>query len=188
MTGDAFDRQVGFHIIAALEKSGSHGYWMRKTGFDPDRNIPRDIYRYVTVDDLRITAEYPKYQYTRNYFPILHDFCEQGTTPLAKLVKLGEGDIETEAGTFECIHYRAELGADHDHRSLEIWTSPAISPLGIVRARSEVESLDLISFGQDPEVSVPRLFQPVVEGVSKLDHGCSSCHGKGCHTMFFPPK
>lgn len=185
---DAFDREVAFHIIAELEKSGAHGHWMRKSGFDPDRNIPRDIYRYVTVRDLRITAESPKYQYTHNYFPILHDFCEQGATPLAKLVKLGEREIETQAGTFDCIHYRVKIGTGRNQKVLEIWASPAISPLGIVRARSETESLDLISFGQDPEISIPRLFQPVVDGISKLEHGCSSCHGKGCHAMFFPPK
>lgn len=184
----AVDREVAFHIIAELEKSGTHGHWMRKSGFDPDRNIPRDLYRYVTVNDLRITAEYPKYQYTHNYFPILHDFCEQGAIPLAKLVKLGETEIETQAGTLECIHYRVEIGSGRDQTDLEIWASPEISPLGIVRARSETESLDLISFGRDPEVSIPRLFQPVVEGVSKLANGCSSCHGKGCHAMFFPPK
>ena len=56
-TSNAFNREVGFHIIAELEKSGSHGFWMRKTGFNPNRNIPKDIYRYVTVHDLRITGK-----------------------------------------------------------------------------------------------------------------------------------
>lgn len=188
ISDEAVDREVAFHIIAELEKSGTHGHWMRKSGFEFNLNIPRDIYRFLTVNDLRITAEYPKFIYTHNYIPIRLTSCEQETTPLAKLIKLGETEIETQAGTLECIHYRVEIGTGRDQKVLEIWASPAILPLGIVRARSETESLDLISFGQNPEVSVPRLFQPVVEGISELKHGCSSCHGEGCHAMFFPPK
>lgn len=187
-TDDRFDREVSFHIMAALEKSGYHGYWMRKTGFEPDRNIPTDIYRYVTVQDLRITPRNPKYLFTRNYFPILHESCEQGTSPLAILTKLGEVEIETEAGRFECIHYKAKLGPVHNHKVLEIWALPTVAPLGIVRARTETETLDLIAYGHNPNTGVPSLFQPVIDGISTLESGCNSCHGESCHEMFFPPK
>ena len=184
-----FDREVGFHIIDELGKFGTHGYWMRKTGFSPSRGVPMDIYRYVTVHDLRITPKNPKYEFLRNYFPMLLEFCDQAAIPFAKLVKLGKEVVETEAGTFECIHYRAELGPNRNRRVLEVWASPTVPPLGIVRVRSKTEMLDLTWFGQDTEITVPKIFQPVIEGISKLDHGCTSCHGyENCHQFIFPPK
>lgn len=186
-TVDGFNREVGFHIIAALEKSGSRGYWMRKTGFSYFRTIPKDIYRYVTIHDLRITPKTPIYEFQRNYVPFHLDVCQQTTIPLAKLVKRGREEIETEAGTFECIHYYAELA--QNRKPLEIWTSAAISPLGIVRVRSETDILELISFGPKTEITVPKLIQPVIEGISTLEDGCTSCHKSGnCHESIFPPK
>ena len=187
-TGGPFDREVGFHIIAELEKSGSQGYWMKKTGFNPERGVPKDIYRYVTVQDLRITPQLSRYDFVRNYFPVLENHCEQGSIPQAKLVKLGQDTIETEAGAIECIHYRAHLGAAHNYKPIEIWTSAAVPPLGIVRVQSPIETLELIAYGKDSETTVPVVFQPVIEGISTLEYGCSSCHGGGCHEMVFPPK
>lgn len=182
------DREVDFHIISELEKAGVHGFWLKKTGFyfPETKEIPTDIYRWVTVHDLRVTPKNPSYEDPLNYFPFLSMDCEQTDVPLAKLVKLGKEKIKTEAGTFECIRYRAEL--DHNNRYIEIWAFPIISPLGIVRVQSDTETLELISFGRDTEITVPKSIQPVIEGVSTLKDGCNSCHGANCHEMFFPPK
>ena len=120
---------------------------------------------------------------------MLLKFCDQTALPIAKLVELNREEIKTEAGSFECIHYRAELKLNRNRSVLDIWASPTVPPLGIVRVRSENEMLDLISFGKDLEITVPSIFQPVIEGISKLDHGCTSCHGhENCHQSIFPPK
>ena len=182
-----FDREATFHIVGKLDDSGSHGYWLKKTGFSYFRTFPKDIYRYVTVHDLRITPENRRYDFLQNYIPGKFSFCDQTTIPLAKLVKLGKEKIETEVGTFECIRYRAELGRSYP--PLEIWASAAIPPLGIVRVRSDTEMLDLLSFGKNTEITVPQLIQPVIEGISTLDYGCNSCHGtESCHEAIFPPR
>ena len=185
---DKLDREVGFHIIGALEISGDQGYWLKQTGFFSFRTIPRDIYRWVKLHDLRTARGGMDYEYLQNYIPFRVEFCEQSDVPFAKLLKLGEEKIETEAGTFECIHYRAEL-TEPSREALEIWVSPAISPLGIVRAQSENDILELISFGQNTEITIPKLIQPVIEGISTLDYGCNSCHGyETCHESIFPPR
>lgn len=181
------DQEVGFHIVGELEKPGSHGYWLKKSGFPQPEAIPTDIYRYVTVNDLRITSQNPSYEDPLNYFPSLFMECDQTSVPLAKLVKLGKKKIQTAAGVFECIHYLAT--PSWNNKTIEIWASAAILPLGIVRAESETESMELNAFGNDREIPVPRLIQPVIEGVSTLQEGCNSCHGyNNCHEMFFPPK
>ncbi|MYB92494.1 DUF3108 domain-containing protein [Candidatus Poribacteria bacterium] len=185
---DKLDREIGYHIIGALEISGDQGYWLKQTGFYYFRTIPRDIYRWVKLHDLRTTRGGMDYEYLQNYIPFRVEFCEQSDVPFAKLLKLGEERIETEAGTFECIHYRAEL-TELNREVLEIWVSPAISPLGIVRAQSENDILELISFGQNKEITIPKLIQPVIEGISTLDYGCNSCHGyETCHESIFPPR
>ena len=162
--GSLFDREVGFHVIGDLEDAGSHGYWLKKTGFPTSRTGSMDIYRWVTVHDLRITQKNRRYDFPRNHSPIRFTRCDQTSIPLAKLVKLGEEKIETEAGTFECIHYRAELRPNRN--SLEIWASAAAPPLGIVRVRSQTTILELMSFGQETEIKVPKLIQPLIESFS----------------------
>ena len=187
-SNDKFQEEVSFHVVGELEKSGSHGYWLKKTGFhitQPD--LPTDIYRWVTVQDLRITSKNIGFEDPLNYLPLRIDICEQTDIPLANLIKLGKEAIETEVGTFECVHYRVELGENGE--SLEIWSSAAIPPLGIVRLRSQTDVLELISFGKDTDITVPRLIQPLLEGISTLAYGCNSCHGyDNCHEMFFPPR
>lgn len=181
------DRSVGVHIIGELEKDGSHGYWLKKINFAYFRDVPIDFYRYVTVHDLRISPKSPIYEFTRNYVPLNLGFCVQTTSPLAQLVKLGREKIETEAGTFECIHYWVTFGQKRNRRSLEIWASAAISPLGIVRVQSQTEMMELTSFGKDTDITIPKLLQPVIDGVSTLNKGCTSCHGSPCHELIWPP-
>lgn len=182
-----FEREVGFHIIGVLQKEDTEGYWLKKTGFSAFRTVPVDIYRYVTVHDLRITPKTPRYSIQKNYIPLKFKSCDQTGIPLAKLIKIGEEKVETEAGTFECIHYQVEIIPDRTY--LELWASPAIPPLGIIRVQSETEMLELTSFGQDREITVPRLIRPVIEGISTLNYGCNSCHEPNDpHKFIFPPK
>ena len=185
---DKLEREVGFHVIGELERSGDQGYWLKQTGFHSFRTIPRDIYRWVKSHDLRTTQEGMNYEYLQNYIPSRVELCEQSDIPFAELLKLTTEKVETEAGMFECIHYRAVL-PEPNREALEIWVSSAIPPLGIVRAQSGNDILELISFGQNTEVTVPKLLQPVIEGISTLDYGCNSCHGyETCHESIFPPR
>ena len=182
-----FDREVGFQIIGKLNTSDSHGYWMKKTGFFYFRSIPEEVYCYLTLNDMRITQQNRIYKFTQNYFPFRLKFCDQSATPLAKLTELSEETIETEAGIFQCTHYQVELGSNRNY--MEIWASSSLPPLGIVRAQSQTDILELKSFGREREVVIPEMMQPVIAGVSALDYGCNSCHGyDNCHEMFSPPK
>ncbi len=188
-TDDTFNREIGFQIIGELERLGSRGYWLKKTGlsYHQKETIPMDLYHWVTVEDLRITSPDRCFEDPLNYFPSRFMTCNQADLSLARLVELGITEIETKAGIFECIHYFAELG--WNNKTLEIWVSPAIPPLGIVRAESKTDILELISFGQETEISIPRLIKPIIDGISTLSAGCNSCHGyDDCHEMFFPPR
>ncbi|MEH0007931.1 MAG: hypothetical protein V6Z82_04335 [Flavobacteriales bacterium] len=174
-----------FHIIGELNKSGERRYWMRKSGFEFFREIPNAIYRLVMPNDLRITPESPRFNFVRNYVPEHSLDCHQMSTPLATLVKQDEVTLELSAGRFDCIHYRVEFG--QNSIPIEIWASPQISPLGIVRVSTPSEVLELTSYGQDRDINIPKLIQPVIDGISTLERGCSSCHGSPCHEFIDPP-
>ncbi len=178
-------RNVKFHIIGELNKSGERRYWMRKSGFEFFREIPNAIYRLVMPNDLRITPESPRFNFVRNYVPEHSLDCHQMSTPLATLVKQDEVTLELSAGRFDCIHYRVEFG--QNSIPIEIWASPQISPLGIVRVSTPSEVLELTSYGQDRDINIPKLIQPVIDGISTLERGCSSCHGSPCHEFIDPP-
>lgn len=181
------DKTVAFHIIGELETPAFQHYWMKITGLLFFRQIPGDIYQLVRPNDMRMTPENRAYKFFRNYVPSKEGFHDPNSLPRVKLVKLGRADIKTEAGRFECIHYRVELGPDFPTH--EIWANAEVRPLGIVRMQSENEVLELTAFGEKSDFTVPKLFQPVFEGISKLDDGCTSCHGSdNCHESIFPPK
>ena len=178
-------RKVKFHIIGELNTSEQKRYWMRAVGFSFYRDIPVDIYRLVSHADLRITPETPQFNFVRNYVPTLFDTYQQTSTPMATLVKLNEVSLETPVGILECIHYRVEVAGKPV--LIEIWVNPKISPRGIVRVSTPKEVLELTAYGKDPDVDIPKLIQPVIEGISTLNRGCSSCHGTPCHIFISPP-
>lgn len=178
---------VSFHIIDKLTTPDSRRYWMKITGMLFFRDVPGDIYQLESPNDRRITSENRRYEFLHDYIPSKVEHYDFGAIPLAKLVELGQAEIETEAGRFECTHYKVELSSNLP--TIEIWANPKIRPLGIVRAQSQDEVLELISFGQKTEIAVPKLMQPVIQGISILNHGCTSCHGsENCHESIFPPK
>lgn len=185
-TADA-EKTVAFHIIGELKAAAAHQYWIKITGVLFYRQVPGDIYHLVRPNDMRITSENRRYRFFQNYVPSKETFPEWNRPPVAKLVELGRVEIETEAGRFECTHYRVELGPDFPTH--EIWANSKVLPLGIVRMQSQNEVLELMSFGQNKAITVPKLFQPVLQGISTLDYGCTSCHGsESCHESIFPPK
>lgn len=180
-------RDVKFHIIGELSTSGQRRYWMRKTGFAFFRAIPKDIYRLVSLDDLRITPETPRFHFVRNYVPSRFNAYQQTSTPRATLVKLAEVALETPAGRFECIQYRVEVGGKST--PIDIWANPNILPLGLVRVSTPNEVLELAAYGRDMDFNIPELIHPVIEGISTLEQGCTSCHGyDNCHKLISPPR
>ena len=184
---DASAKSVTFHVIDELKTATAHDYWLRVSGMVSYRDIPCDIYQLGLPNDMRLTEKNRRYELIQNYVPSKIFHYNQGSMPLAKLVKLGEAEIETEAGLFECTHYRVEL--EQNLPMLELWANPEIRPLGIVRIQSQNEVLELTSFGQKTEIEIPEIMQPIIQGISKINHGCTSCHGyDNCHESIFPPK
>ena len=179
-------RDVKLHIVGELGASGGKHYWLKATGLAFFRSMPRDIYRLASHLDLRLTPETPRFDIVENYVPLRFMDCNQTSTPLATLIKLEEGEIETRVGRLDCTKYRVEFGAYSS--PIEIWANPKILPLGIVRIVTPTEVLDLTSYGNDVDVYIPEQFRPVYEGISTLEGGCTSCHGyDNCHEFIFPP-
>lgn len=180
-------RNVKYHIVGELDKLGKKRHWIKVTGLEFIRTIPRESYQLVTPADMRITSENPRYDYVKDYVPSQFNLCHQNSMPLARLTKLGEVELETAAGRFECNHYRVEFGSGSD--PIEIWTNPNVLPSGIVKVSTPNEVLELISYGCDIEYDIPKFIEPVITGISTLGEGCTSCHGyDNCHESIYPPR
>lgn len=180
-------KKVSFHVINEFKTSDSHSYWVKMTGLISFRDIGGDIYQLGTPNDMRISSKNRRYEFIHNYIPIMPKSFIQGSIPLATLVELGQEEIETEAGRFQCTHYHVELGAGLPPQ--EVWVNSQVRPWGIVRMQSKDDVLELVSFGQKTEITIPDLFQSTIQGVSKLDQGCTSCHAaSNCHEFISPPK
>lgn len=180
-------RDVKFHIIGELEVLGKKRYWLRKIGLNFFRSIPVDIYRLASHTDMRIADENPRYDFPRNYVPARFNACSQTSVPIATLIKLNEGVLQTAAGQFECVQYRVEFGTGSP--PIEIWANPNVLPSGIVRVSTPNEVLELTDYGQDENFDIPAQFQPVIEGITTLAQGCTSCHGyDNCHEFISPPR
>ena len=176
---------VDFHIIGELEESDAHRHWMKITGFRFFRHIPTETYRLVTASDLRMTPLNRTYNLTSGYVPQLEITGQP--SPQAKLIEIGPESIQTEAGTFECILYHAVLS--DEKTVLKVWATSKVRPLGIVRVTSENETMELVSFGEKTDITIPTLLEPVIQGISRLESSCTSCHEvESCHERIFPPK
>ena len=180
---------VEFQVIAQLGESDSSRYWLRSKGTRFYREIPQDLYQLGTVSDLRMSSHNRGYRFTQNHLPVILK-CDQTSVSLAKLVKVRSEKVETESGEFQCVHYRGALmdPATYEERSIEIWANPTVRPLGIVRFRSDTELLELVSFGVETDIIIPQLIEPVIQGISKLEVSCTSCHGRTCRESIYPPK
>jgi len=180
-------RLVDFHIIGELDESDTLRHWMKITGFRSFRKkFPLEYYRLITASDLKLSPPNRSYRYMPNYVPQLIK-SDQTKVPPAKLIEIGPAAIQTEAGTFECVLYHAVLS--DQETILKAWTTSEVPPLGIVRVESETEMMELISYGQKVDFTIPTLLQPVFQGVSKLKESCTACHEYGnCHERIFPPK
>jgi len=177
---------VRLHLIGTLTERGGDRFWLKETGFEEDRLIPKDIFRLVTLTNIQISSENRYYSQVHNYIPV-NDTAYR-TAPLRQvaLKTIGNEMITTEAGRFDCVHYRVEGKGSFQ---LDVWMNPTIKPLGVARARSREESLELLSFGNDRSIENPKLLIPILDGRSRLESGCTSCHGyKDCHEAIFPPK
>lgn len=187
MRSRAATRNVKYHIVGELSKSGKKRHWIKTTGLEFIRTIPRDTYQLVSPVDMRITSENPRYDYVKDYVPSQFNLCHQDSTALATLKKLGKVTLETSVGGLECTHYRVEFGPGSD--PIEIWTNPKVLPSGIVKVSTPNEVLELVSYGRDMEFEIPKFIEPVIAGISTLGEGCTSCHGyDNCHESIYPPR
>ena len=190
------ERDVVFRVVGKLEPSHAlsraHGldtedrFWLQASGLRSFRNIPKEVFHLAKPNDLRIISPKLSFELQSGYIPLEKTMFEQfSTPPFAKLTRLGRERIETPAGGFDCERYQIEIG----EKELQVWVNPKIYPLGIVRITSVDEKMELVSFGYQDEVTLPQMIEPLIQGISTLGQGCSSCHASEheCHTRVFPP-
>jgi len=177
------EREVQFTILSELAKDDAvcrtfnlepaGRFWLQVAGFRGFRDIHKDLFQLVTRDDLRVTSSDLCFSVQSNYFPLHHTIYEPyPVPPFAQLTRLGQETLTLAAGTFECDHYEVAIGQER----LEIWVDPRVSPIGLVRARNDFQTLELLAYGSGATTDIPEMIQPLIDGRSTLRLGCASCH------------
>ena len=177
------------HKVARVNNMNAEGYfWMRSSGFKTFRNLPGSDFHVMSAADMRFIKKTLSFEFFDDYIPIENSVLTgYARAPQASLTRVGREKVTTPAGAFACDIYEADLGG----MILKIWANPLVPPLGIVRLTSETETLELKAYGVETEdMKVPPIFQYVIDGVSTVAVGCSSCHAShhDLHTPVFPPK
>jgi hypothetical protein len=190
------DREITFEVLAGLEPDHAVAqhyqlatggkFWLKVSGFKGFREIPETLYHLASSNDLRVNNTWLSFRFKDDYIPLHNSVYDRyPLAPFAALTKIGPEEIETPAGRFLTTRYEARIG----EVTLDVWTHPKVSPLGVVRIQGKDQSLELLSYGRRDGQDVPTIMQPLVDGTSTLKDGCRSCHksAEECHIRVFPP-
>jgi len=157
-------------------------YWLRFVGMGGWRDVKGDTYRLVVPDDLRVSARTPAFSCIPGYFPISNRITGDVELPASTLRQIDSEMVQTRVGMVECTHAYVTVGGE-ENNVLEVWLNPLVRPLGIVRARSAIDTIELQAFGTRTPAPAATEMATVVEGRSTYARGCESCHQSECHEL-----
>lgn len=163
-------------------------HWLRLRGARTFRGQPMDVYRLVAPATLHASMATPAFVVQEGYFPIEHSYGARSPEPGTALVDVGEELLHTVLGEVRCRKFEVRTKQGTGDWLADVWTSSSVAPLGVVRARTLDESMEVTALGQAPVEALPASIAPLVDGRSTLAHACDSCHGTSCQQLVFPPR
>lgn len=181
-------KQVSFHVMDKAESLLNDEFWLKTQGLARHDEMDIEIWRLLNLKSLRPGSERTGLIFVKGAIP----FSVQQHRPLPYRVALehvGNEDVETEIGVFECRHYLARLQSPDGSYVplLELWANSTVSPLGIVRARWRDQVLELIETQERPTPENPEMLSKTIQatksgaydGIKVSDSTvsvCAHCH------------
>ena len=97
------------------------------------------------------------------------------------LEKIRDQVVETPIGPLKCEHVLAHIRSPDGKLDplLELWTNPAIRPLGLVRARWQDAFLDLVEVNRKNTPKIPSILLSEIDRNTPLNGSCTRCHAEG---------
>ena len=172
-------RQISFHVAARDVKRGNQ-FWLKTNGFLQFNDVEIEFWRLLDKTNLRLGSETRGFFFFHNGIPLPVPPVKFLPNPVV-LEKLGDEVIETAIGALKCEHVLAYIRSPDGEPAplLELWTNPAIRPLGLVRARWRDAFLDLVEINTNNVSEIPSILLSEFDRDTPLDGSCARCHVNG---------
>ena len=150
-------KEISFSLAAQDDKEDNR-FWLRTNGLLKFNKIEIEFWRLLDNTNLRPGSEQRSFYFSRNAIPLPLPPLKFPSTPVV-IEKLGVEVMVTPIGTLECEHFFAYIRSSDGQLDplLEMWTHPDARPLGIVRARWQDASLDLVEVTAKSVQEIPQV-------------------------------
>lgn len=169
-------KQISFQV-AARDTENNNRFWLKTDGLFQLNKVDVEVWRLLDTTNLRPGSEIRGFYFSRNAipFPFPPIKSPQGVVVLEEL---GDAVIVTPMGTIKCKHVFAYIRSPNGKLVplLELWTNPTLRPLGLVRARWQDESLDLVQVTRKIMPEIPPILLAEFDRNTQLDGSCARCH------------
>lgn len=173
------NKQVSFHV-AAQDSNSSNRFWLKTTGLSQFNGVDIEFWRLLESTNLRPGGETRGFHYCRDAIPFPLRLLKFPSYPIV-LEKLENQALVTPIGRIECEHAFAYIRSPDGELEplLELWTNPSVRPLGIVRARWQEGSLDLVQTDANRVQEMPPVLLAEFDRNTPTDGSCTRCHAEG---------
>ena len=172
-------KQLTFQVVAQ-DASGSDRFWLRTTGISKFKGVDIEFWRLLDKTNLRIGSELRGFYFSLDAIPFPFPLRKFLPVPVF-LEKQGDEVIITPIGAINCEHIFAYVRSPDGAREplLELWTNPAVRPLGIVRARWRDAFLNLVESDTKAVLEIPPVLLAEFDRNTPLERSCTRCHAAG---------
>ena len=166
--------------VAAQDIGDSDRFWLRINDSFQFNGVDIEFWRLLDETNLRSGSELRGFYFARNAIPV--PFPPLRFPPVSVVLeKQGDEVIITPMGSIKCEHIFAYVRSPDGEREplLELWTNPAVRPLGIVRARWLDASLELVQADTNALPEIPEILLTEFDKNTPMTSACTGCHAEG---------
>lgn len=172
-------KQIAFQV-ATQDTRGRDLFWLKTTGLFQIKDVDIEFWRLLDETNLRTGSERRNFYFPQDAIPFPAPLRKFPPAPVV-LEKQGAAVIITPMGSIKCEHVFAYVRSPDGEIEplLELWVNPSVRPLGIVRARWQDASLDLVQSDTNRGLDLPPILFKAFNQDTHLEGSCTQCHVEG---------
>ena len=169
-------KQISFQVAARDTEYNDH-FWLKTAGLFQYNDVDYEIWRLLNTTNIRPGSEQRGFYFYPSAIPFPFPSIK---SPQGRVVleELGDEVVVTPVGAMKCRHVFASIRSPDGKLVplLELWTHPTVRPLGLVRARWQDESLDLVEVSTKTVPDIPPILSAELNRNTVLEGSCKRCH------------
>ena len=172
-------KQLTFQV-AAQETRRRDRFWLKTTGLFQFKGVDIELWRLLDNKNLRPGSELRGFYFSIDGLPFPAPRHRFPPSPVV-LEKRGDSVVVTPIGSIKCEHVFAYVRSPDGALEplLELWVNSAVRPLGIVRARWQDASLELVQADTNAVPEIPQVLLSEFDRNTHMERACTRCHAAG---------